>query len=151
MQSLFFVLTGGREVYSQSKARSGRHKNRRPQPPKEVTTQPQPDLQEVIPSPQASSNSYQPAPAACKVLKETVFSSEIHSIEYNSPLASMSSGSSSADSPKIMLASNSGQSKSTHNRAKNINVDTGVVVFDDIKVVIQSLCTILNVAGHFSI
>ena len=45
-------------------------------------------------------NSYQQQ-TGCKVLKETVFSSEIHSIEYNSPMASMSSGSSSADSPKI--------------------------------------------------
>lgn len=71
------------------------------------------------------SNSYQqPQP---KVLKETVFSSEIHSIEYNSPMAS--SGSSSGNSPKMLMASGMKQPQ----RAKNINVDTGVVVFDDIK------------------
>lgn len=72
------------------------------------------------------SNSYQPQPP--KVLKETVFSSEIHSIEYNSPMAS--SGSSSGNSPKMLMTA-SGMKQPQ--RAKNINVDTGVVVFDDIK------------------
>lgn len=58
-----------------------------------------------------------------KILKETVFSSEIHSIEYNSPISSNGSSTSSNDSPKMAMTQ----------KAKNINVDTGVVVFDDIK------------------
>ena len=73
-------------MYSQSKARSARHKNRQRQSGEfqalqqsrgqqdEVVVQAQPP-----PQPPAVSSPYQP----CKVLKETVFSSEIHSIEYN--------------------------------------------------------------------
>ena len=105
---LFFYFAGGREVYSQSKARSARHKNRQ-----RHSGEPSANTQHIRGSSgsttaSSSSNLQQ---ETTKVLKETVFSSEIHSIEYNSPI--MSSGGSSSDSPKI------------NKIAKNINVDTG--------------------------
>ena len=142
-----FYFSGGREVYSQSKSRSARHKNRHRQSgefkgqpqqqlPPQVTSEVNPEVTSV-PSP------YQPQQQGpCKVLKETVFSSEIHSIEYNSPMASMASLSSgsSNDSPKVSARHVHGPPAhyiAATNRpgmgAKNINVDTGVVVFDDIK------------------
>ena len=94
-------------MYSQSKARSGRHKNRQRQSGEfQQVTLPQcrgqddiSQVTQVADHPPVSSPYQQP----CKVLKETVFSSEIHSIEYNSPMASvasLSSGSSN-DSPKV--------------------------------------------------
>ena len=167
------IFSGGREVYSQSKARSGRHKNRQRQNTSaevihhsnlqqqsrsiqdEISVgggglnqiiqnqQQQPSL----PPPVSSSPYQQQQP--CKVLKETVFSSEIHSIEYNSPMAansvaslSSSTGSSSNDSPKvssrlssqeIQPTTNTTNPRTSSSSCKNINVDTGVIVFDDIK------------------
>ena len=103
---LFFIFcfTGGREVYSQSKARSARHKNRQRHSgefhPPSSSQQPQQQPPQPRGQDEVVTNSYQQQ-TGCKVLRETVFSSEIHSIEYNSPMASMSSGSSSADSPKL--------------------------------------------------
>ena len=137
-----FYFSGGREVYSQSKSRSARHKNRHRQSgefkgqqhlPPSVTSEVNPEVMtSSVPSP------YQQQQGPCKVLKETVFSSEIHSIEYNSPMASMASLSSgsSNDSPKVSARHVHGPLQYIANRpmgAKNINVDTGVVVFDDIK------------------
>lgn len=109
-------------MYSQSKARSGRHKNRQRHSGEfGGHLQQQPRGQQLDTS-EVALTYQQPT---CKVLKETVFSSEIHSIEYNSPMASVASLSSgsSTDSPKVK----------GHAKAKNINVDTGVVVFDDIR------------------
>ena len=143
-----FYFSGGREVYSQSKSRSARNKNRHRQSgefkgqPQQQLSQQQLPLQmtsEVSPEVMTSSvpSPYQQHQGPSKVLKETVFSSEIHSIEYNSPMASMASLSSgsSNDSPKVSARHVHGPqyTASRSMGAKNINVDTGVVVFDDIK------------------
>ena len=113
----FIVLfvSGGREVFSQSKSRSARHKNRqRHSGEPSTSSQNSQNIQRgsiSSSSASASANQVVNVQEQCKVLKETVFSSEIHSIEYNSPI--MSSGGSSSDSPKM------------NKIAKNINVDTG--------------------------
>jgi hypothetical protein len=135
-------------VYSQSKSRSSRHKNRQRHSAAASggdVEQPQDggrgggghhsssaETTEVI-----TMSPYQPP----KVLKETVFSSEIHSIEYNSPALATtsaaasiaSSSNSSNDSPK-MTSKKPPKSKKSTVASKNIIKNNEVIVFDDINV-----------------
>eukprot|EP00095_Tigriopus_kingsejongensis_P009129 maker-scaffold1236_size70259-snap-gene-0.15 protein:Tk09129 transcript:maker-scaffold1236_size70259-snap-gene-0.15-mRNA-1 annotation:"hypothetical protein SINV_07929" len=84
-------IAGGREIYSQSRSRAGRHKTRESKrhqhyPPQDIL------------SGDDSASHYPPhtqtdpraAPSAQTRLKETVFASEIHSFEYDKPSQSTS-------------------------------------------------------------
>ncbi|XP_040578839.1 uncharacterized protein [Lepeophtheirus salmonis] len=80
-------IAGGREIFSQSKTRSGRQKRTIINANKIV-----PPRQFEEESKTCSSIPLNSAPPRHQVLRETVFSSEIHSIEYHRPLIPLDDG-----------------------------------------------------------